>query len=96
MHMDVKISGITQLRFGIKLMSKSPTIQKLHKIVKLNVYIVSYLPLRHAVCFDCHGEISRTVCPPVACLVPSESPQRGGVHGLCFVDGKLLNFKVFL
>jgi len=52
-------------------------------------------------CFVCHGEIFLTVCPPVVYLVPSESPHRGGVHGLCFVmfqhtAGKLLNFKVFL
>jgi len=41
------------------------------------------LSLRHAgwlVWFCCHGEISRTVRPPVVCLVPSESPWQGGVH----------------
>jgi len=50
-------------------------------------------------CFVCL--VSQTICPPLTCLVPSESPRRGGVHGLCFVVfgpmmGKLLNFKVFI
>jgi len=51
--------------------------------------------------FVCHVEISWTICPPVMCLVPFESPRRGGVHMLCFVAfgpmvENLLNFKVFL
>jgi len=33
------------------------------------------------VCFVCHGEISRTVRLPVACLVLPESPRRGGYTG---------------
>jgi len=52
-------------------------------------------------CFVCHVEISRTVHPPVACLVLSESSRRGRVHMLCFVGlgitvEKLWIFKVFM
>ncbi len=46
------------------------------------------LPLCLHVCFVlfvCHGEISRTMNPTVACLESLESSKLGGVHGLCFV-----------
>lgn len=44
------------------------------------------IKLRMFVCFVHHVEISRTVHPPIAHLVLSESSRQGGVHGLCFKD----------
>jgi len=88
--------------------ASTPKSHKLHEwcrdkasISVSSCYATIIIPLRKAVCFVCHNEISRTMCPLVACLVPSESPRRGRVHGLGFVAfgptmGKLLNFKVLL
>jgi len=44
-----------------------------------------YTLLRLFICFVCYSEISWTILPMGAFLVPLESPQRGGVYGFCFM-----------